>query len=100
VGLERDPLSLVSTTEAMLGRKCCGSGLENGKYGRRDPSRRPCVALYPQKLALTSPTSGGRSVGIVRSRTQATEYSFFLVLPYLILLNVVPIKLNPIGDGK
>jgi hypothetical protein len=29
--------------------------------------------LYPQKLALTSPTSGGRSVGIVRSQTQATE---------------------------
>jgi hypothetical protein len=28
-----------------------------------------------QKLALTSPTSGGRSVGIVRSRTQAAEYS-------------------------
>jgi hypothetical protein len=26
-----------------------------------------------QKLALTSPTSGCRSVGIVRSRTQATE---------------------------
>jgi hypothetical protein len=25
-------------------------------------------------LALTSPTSGGRSVGIVRSRTQATEF--------------------------
>jgi hypothetical protein len=32
-------------------------------------------ALYPQKLALTSPTSGGRSVGIVRSRTQATEFA-------------------------
>jgi hypothetical protein len=29
--------------------------------------------LYPQKLALFSPTSGGRSVGIVRSRTKATE---------------------------
>jgi hypothetical protein len=28
-------------------------------------------------LALTSPTSGGRSVGIVLSRTQATEFSFF-----------------------
>jgi hypothetical protein len=27
-----------------------------------------------KKLALTSPTSGGRSVGIVRSRTQATEF--------------------------
>jgi hypothetical protein len=30
--------------------------------------------LYPQKLALTSPTSGGRSVGIVRLRTQAMEF--------------------------
>jgi hypothetical protein len=34
--------------------------------------------MYPQKLALTSPTSGGRSVGIVRSRTKATEFSFFM----------------------
>jgi hypothetical protein len=31
--------------------------------------------LYPQKLSLTSPTSGGLSVVIVRSRTQATEFS-------------------------
>jgi hypothetical protein len=31
------------------------------------------IFLYPQKLALTSPTSGGRSVGIVLSRTKATE---------------------------
>jgi len=29
--------------------------------------------LYPQKLALTSPTGGGRFVGIVRVRTKATE---------------------------
>jgi hypothetical protein len=29
--------------------------------------------FYPQKLALTSPTIGGRSVGIVLSRTKATE---------------------------
>jgi len=29
--------------------------------------------LYPQKLALTSLTGGGRSVGIVRVRTKATE---------------------------
>ena len=29
--------------------------------------------LYPQKLALTSPTGGGRSVGIVHVRTKATE---------------------------
>jgi len=26
-------------------------------------------------LALTSPTGGGRSVGIVRVRTEATEFS-------------------------
>jgi hypothetical protein len=32
--------------------------------------------LYPQKLAHTSPTSGGRSVGIVRSRTQTMEFFF------------------------
>jgi len=32
--------------------------------------------LYPQKLALTSPTGGGRSVGIVRVRTEATEIFF------------------------
>jgi hypothetical protein len=35
--------------------------------------------LYPQKLALTSPTSGGRSAGIVRSRTKATELLLLLL---------------------
>jgi hypothetical protein len=30
--------------------------------------------LYPQKLALTSPTGGGRSVGIGHSRTKAMEF--------------------------
>jgi len=34
--------------------------------------------LYLQKLALTSPTGGGRSVGIVRVRTKATEFSLVL----------------------
>ena len=33
--------------------------------------------LYPQKLALTSPTGGGHSVSIVRSRTKATEFFFY-----------------------
>jgi hypothetical protein len=54
--------------------------------------------LYPQKLALTSPTSGSRSVGIVRSRTQATEFSFrqnvdrkvgFIVLCHIVSSNRV-----------
>ena len=35
----------------------------------------PTFAASWQKLALTSPTGGGRSVGIVRSRTKATEFS-------------------------
>jgi hypothetical protein len=34
--------------------------------------------LYPQKLALISPTNGGRSVGIVRLRTKATEIFFMI----------------------
>jgi hypothetical protein len=39
VGLERGPLSLVSTTEELLGKKGSGSGLENRDYGRRNPPR-------------------------------------------------------------
>jgi hypothetical protein len=38
--------------------------------GWGDPLRWPRDTLYPQKFALTSPTSGGRSVGIVRLRTK------------------------------
>jgi hypothetical protein len=37
--------------------------------------RWPRDTLCPQNFALTSPTSGGRSVGIVRSWTKATEFS-------------------------
>jgi hypothetical protein len=78
VSLERGPLSLVSTNEELLGRKSSGSGLEIQDYGRRDPSRWPLGTLYPEKLALTSPISGRRSVDIVHSRTQATEFIFCL----------------------
>jgi hypothetical protein len=53
------------------------SGLENREYGRGDPVRWPRDTLYQQKLALTSPASGGRSVGIVCLRTKATEFGFF-----------------------
>jgi hypothetical protein len=41
VGLERGPLSLVSTIEELLERKSSGSGLENRDYGRRDLTRWP-----------------------------------------------------------
>jgi hypothetical protein len=48
--------------------------LESREYDHSHPFRRPHGAFYPQKLALTSPTSVGRSVGVVRSRTQATVF--------------------------
>jgi hypothetical protein len=89
VGLERGSLSLVSTTEELLGRESEGSGLESREYGHRDSLCWPLNTLYQQKMALTSPTSGGRSVGIVLSQTQATEFSLFLVLvsDYLVVLD-------------
>jgi hypothetical protein len=75
VGLERGPLSLVSTTEELLERKSSGSGPEIRDYGRRGSdaltTRTP---LYQQKLALTSTPSGGLPVGIVRSRNQSTKF--------------------------
>jgi hypothetical protein len=76
VGLERSPLSLVNITEEILVIKSRDSDLEMRQYGRRDPLRWPRETLYPQNLTVTSSTSGGRSVGIVRSRTQATEFLF------------------------
>jgi hypothetical protein len=76
VSLERGPPSLVSAIEELIGIKTSSFGLERREYGGRDPSRWPLGTLYPQKLALTSPTSCGRSVGIVRSWTQATEFVF------------------------
>jgi hypothetical protein len=39
VGLERGPLSLVTTIEDLFEIKFSGSGLESREYGRRDP---PC----------------------------------------------------------
>jgi hypothetical protein len=66
VGPERSSLSLVSTTEELLGRNHSGFGLKSQEYGRGDHLRWLRNTLYPQKLALTSPTSSCRSVGIVR----------------------------------
>jgi hypothetical protein len=55
VGLERSPLSLMSSTEELLGRKNSDSSLENREYGHRE-------------------RSSGRSVHIVHSLTQAMEF--------------------------
>jgi hypothetical protein len=48
VGLERGPLSLMSTIEEVLGRKSSDFGLENRDYGRRVPSRSPRGTPYPK----------------------------------------------------
>jgi hypothetical protein len=77
MGLERSAFSLVNSTDELPERKSSGCGLESQEYGLRDADH---VALYPQKLSLTSPTSGGRPVGIVRSRTQTTEFVYFVCI--------------------
>jgi hypothetical protein len=74
VGLERGPLSLMRITEELLGGNSSGSGSLN-------PRIRPwgSLALTTQKLALTSPTCGGRSVDIVRLRTKTTKKTNYLL---------------------
>jgi hypothetical protein len=65
----------VTTADELLERKNCGSDLENRDYGRMDPT-----PFRPHKLALTLPTSDGRLVGIVRSRTEATQFCLLEIL--------------------
>jgi hypothetical protein len=73
------PAVLTSIDCFKLNLVCCVTDLDSREYGSKDPSRWPRGTLYPQKLALTSPTSGGRSVGMVRLRAQATEFSFLVL---------------------
>jgi hypothetical protein len=75
VGLERGPLSLVSTTEELLDRKVAApvQKSENTAVGIRHADH---VAPSIRKSWQSPPNSGGRSVGIVRSQTQTTEFFF------------------------
>jgi hypothetical protein len=57
----------MNTTEEPPGRKSSSSGLENREYGSGDTLCRLCDTLYPQMLALTSPTSGGRYSSLAES---------------------------------
>jgi hypothetical protein len=90
VGLEWGPLSLVSTIEELLERK------KQGPRSRK-PRLRPyeirrvdyAAPFYPQKSVLTSQTSHGRSVDIVRSRTKATELFIYLLLMSFHSLRIV-----------
>jgi hypothetical protein len=47
--------------------------------GRGDALRWPRDTLYPQNVALISPAGCGRSVGIVRLQTKATEFFYRVV---------------------
>jgi hypothetical protein len=49
VGLERGPLSLMSSIEELFERKIRGVSLEIREYGRTDPSRWQRDTLYSQK---------------------------------------------------
>jgi hypothetical protein len=60
--------------------------------GRGDSLRCSRDTLYPLKLALPSPTSVGRSVGIVRLRTKVTKF-FFVLFKYVLVYLLVLIKL-------
>jgi hypothetical protein len=76
VVLGRGPLGLVNTIKKLLERNSSESGLENLDYGRRGSAT--LTTRHQQKLVLTSLTSGGRSVGIARSRTQDKEIIFLI----------------------
>jgi hypothetical protein len=66
-------------------KESSGSGLENRNFnGRGDSLRWPRDTLYPLKLALTSTTSGGHSVGIVRLRNKAPKFVFVF---YFVVVN-------------
>jgi hypothetical protein len=62
VGLERGPLSLVSTTEELLGRKSSGSGLESREYSRRDFF----LFIYSFGVGLESPFCQLQAIHIKR----------------------------------
>jgi hypothetical protein len=66
----------VSTIEELLDRKVAAPvyKIENTAIGIHYADH--VAPSIRKKLAITSPTSGGRSVCIVRSRTQTMEFFF------------------------
>jgi hypothetical protein len=84
-----------STIEELLGRKSSGSEQDNLDYSLKNPPHWPRGNPYPQQLAVTSLTSRGHSVGIVLSRTKATELVINLLLSIISLKReeyILPIK--------
>jgi hypothetical protein len=78
VGLDQGPLSLVSAIEELLERKSSGPFLETEIMARGDQLRSLCDTFLSTKVATNFAKSGGHSVSIVPSWTQATELVLFL----------------------
>jgi hypothetical protein len=89
-GLERGPLSLVRTTDELLE---AAPVKKTETINRGNPFRWPRDTLYPQKLALASPTIGGRSIWFARGPKprRLVLYIYFSSPPWILL---VPIHLK------
>jgi hypothetical protein len=75
VGLEQGSLSLWVQLRSYLKKKVAGPVYKTEITAIEDPLLWLRDTLYPQKLAVTSRTSGGCSVGIFPSRTKAMEFA-------------------------
>jgi hypothetical protein len=67
---------------SLLGRNSSGSSLENQEYGLGIRHADHVTLSIRKKLALTSLTSNGRSVGIVRLRAETTELLFIIYVKH------------------
>jgi hypothetical protein len=76
LGLEHVHSAWWVNLSSYLEEKSSGASLEKRDYGQGIRSTGHGTPLYPLKMALTSPASDCRSVGIVRSQTKARSYCY------------------------
>jgi hypothetical protein len=79
----------VSTVEDLLERESSGFGLENRDYSRSGSTTLSDTPLSA-KVGTNFAYKHGRAVGIVRSRTQTTE--FYIIIVIIVGIVVVEVK--------